>query len=84
VPEAGGIDRPILSGEPPDPINIPEGCRFHARCPALVAGEASAAGVDELCTTKDLGLEEVAPAHFAACHLASKQLLGRPVETPPP
>ncbi len=84
VPEAGGIDRPILSGEPPDPINIPQGCRFHPRCPAVVAGNASAAGVEELCRSKDLGLEEVAASHFAACHLTSKELLGRPSETAPP
>ena len=32
VPEAGGTDRPILQGEPPDPTRIPTGCRFH---PAL-------------------------------------------------
>ncbi len=25
VPEAGGIDRPILTGEPPDPTRIPRG-----------------------------------------------------------
>ncbi len=27
------VDRPILSGEPPDPTKIPSGCRFHPRCP---------------------------------------------------
>jgi peptide/nickel transport system ATP-binding protein len=26
-----------LAGEPPDPTNIPAGCRFHPRCPRLAA-----------------------------------------------
>jgi oligopeptide/dipeptide ABC transporter ATP-binding protein len=75
VPEAGGIDRPYLQGEPPDPTNIPAGCRFHPRCPALAEGRAKAGGVEEQCLHEDLGLEELEPKHFAACHLTSK--LGR-------
>jgi oligopeptide/dipeptide ABC transporter ATP-binding protein len=71
VPEAGGVDRPILAGEPPDPTNIPPGCRFHPRCPALASGESARAGVDEACRGKDLGLDELRPEHLAACHLAS-------------
>jgi peptide/nickel transport system ATP-binding protein len=71
VPEAGGVDRPILAGEPPDPTNIPPGCRFHPRCPALASGESARVGVDEACRGKDLGLDELRPKHFAACHLAS-------------
>ncbi|MFB3738338.1 MAG: ABC transporter ATP-binding protein, partial [Candidatus Velamenicoccus archaeovorus] len=38
VPEAGGIDRPILQGEPPDPTRVPPGCRFHPRCPEVASG----------------------------------------------
>jgi oligopeptide/dipeptide ABC transporter ATP-binding protein len=72
VPEAGGIDRPYLQGEPPDPTKIPPGCRFHPRCPALAQGRSKAAGVDERCLGEDLGLEEILPQHFAACHLTSK------------
>jgi oligopeptide/dipeptide ABC transporter ATP-binding protein len=71
VPEAGGIDRPVLAGEPPDPTRIPEGCRFHPRCPAVAAGAAAAAGVEDACRGTDLGLEEIRPGHFAACHLAA-------------
>lgn len=36
----GTVDRRhpvLLAGEPPDPTAIPEGCRFHPRCPALQA-----------------------------------------------
>jgi oligopeptide/dipeptide ABC transporter ATP-binding protein len=70
VPEAGGADRPILAGEPPDPTSIPEGCRFHPRCPALATGQSAQAGVDGACREQDLGLDELASAHFVACHLA--------------
>jgi oligopeptide/dipeptide ABC transporter ATP-binding protein len=85
VPEAEGIDRPILSGEPPDPTNIPEGCRFHPRCPAVLNGDAAAAGVEEACRTRDLGLEQLQPAHLAACHLASVRVAdARAAATPPP
>jgi oligopeptide/dipeptide ABC transporter ATP-binding protein len=73
VPEAGGIDRPYLQGEPPDPTKIPPGCRFHPRCPALSDGAAARAGVEELCRGKDLGLIEITPEHFAACHLTAKE-----------
>jgi len=70
VPEAGGLSRPVLSGEPPDPTRIPEGCRFHPRCPEVVTGAAASAGVEARCRGEDLGLIELGPEHFAACHLA--------------
>ncbi len=71
VPEAGGLSRPFLTGEPPDPTRIPEGCRFHPRCPELISGAAAAAGVEARCRGEDLGLIELRPDHFAACHLAA-------------
>jgi oligopeptide/dipeptide ABC transporter ATP-binding protein len=71
VPEAGGLDRPILTGEPPDPTRIPPGCRFHPRCPEVASGAARAAGVEDRCRGEDLGLMELRPGHFAACHLAA-------------
>lgn len=70
VPEAGGLDRPILTGEPPDPTRIPPGCRFHPRCPEVVSGTARTAGVETKCRGQDLELQELRPAHYAACHLA--------------
>jgi oligopeptide/dipeptide ABC transporter ATP-binding protein len=70
VPEAGGLDRPILTGEPPDPTRIPPGCRFHPRCPEVVSGAARTAGVETRCREQDLELQELRPAHYAACHLA--------------
>ncbi len=71
VPEAGGLSRPFLAGEPPDPTQIPGGCRFHPRCPALASGASAEAGVDDRCRGEDLGLFELRPGHFAACHLAA-------------
>jgi oligopeptide/dipeptide ABC transporter ATP-binding protein len=71
VPEAGGIDRPYLTGEPPDPTSVPPGCRFHPRCPKVVDGTSAAHGVEGRCRGEDLGLMELRPGHLAACHLAN-------------
>jgi peptide/nickel transport system ATP-binding protein len=84
VPEPQGTDRPILTGEPPDPTRIPDGCRFHPRCPVLGSGRAAELGVEPDCRERDLGLEVLRAAHAAACHATSKEMLGRPDETPPP
>jgi oligopeptide/dipeptide ABC transporter ATP-binding protein len=80
VPEAGGIDRPILLGEPPDPTRVPAGCRFHPRCPVVASGEAATLGIEGKCREDDLGLEELSPGHLAACYAAS---LKRGSVTPP-
>ena len=47
----------ILSGETPNPINLPEGCRFHPRCPQ----------VTEACKVSDPPFVELGKAHRAAC-----------------
>jgi oligopeptide/dipeptide ABC transporter ATP-binding protein len=83
VPEAGGLERPVLSGEPPDPTNVPGGCRFHPRCPALAGGESAANGVDEACRGRDLGLADLRPGQLAACHLAAARAGLRAVPPPP-
>ncbi|MGZ8631444.1 MAG: oligopeptide/dipeptide ABC transporter ATP-binding protein, partial [Actinomycetota bacterium] len=67
VPEAGGLDRPILTGEPPDPTRIPEGCRFHPRCPVVESGRAAELGIESRCRGEDLSLRELAPDHDVAC-----------------
>jgi oligopeptide/dipeptide ABC transporter ATP-binding protein len=54
----------ILSGETPNPVNVPPGCRFHPRCPVAV----------DRCREIDPELRdvaEVAPGHRAACILLS-------------
>ena len=70
VPEVGGLSRPFLTGDAPDPTQIPEGCRFHPRCPEVVSGSTARLGIEDRCRGEDLGLIELRPGHFAACHLA--------------
>jgi peptide/nickel transport system ATP-binding protein len=49
-----------LSGDPPNPINPPSGCRFHTRCSV----------VDAVCSQKSPGLYSLLAAHHqAACHI---------------
>ncbi|HEY7659971.1 MAG TPA: ABC transporter ATP-binding protein [Actinomycetota bacterium] len=71
VPEAGGLSRPFLSGEPPDPTRIPGGCRFHPRCPQVTSGAAAQLGIEDRCRGEDPALLELRPGHFAACHLSA-------------
>ena len=70
VPEPGGLERPILTGEPPDPTRIPPGCRFHPRCPVVASGRAAELGIEDRCRTEDLALLDVAPEHSSACYEA--------------
>ena len=49
----------ILEGDPPNPINLPPGCRFHPRCPAAF----------ERCPQIDPHLMPVADGHEVACLL---------------
>ena len=49
-----------LTGDPPNPINPPPGCRFHTRC----AFNAAPCGVDE-------PMLAGAPEHRTACHLVN-------------
>jgi oligopeptide/dipeptide ABC transporter ATP-binding protein len=50
--------RLVISGEPPNPINPPSGCRFHTRCPRA----------SEICRSVEPQLTEYAGGHLAACH----------------
>jgi peptide/nickel transport system ATP-binding protein len=68
VPEVEEMEQLILQGEAPDPTRIPPGCRFHPRCPLVASGEAARLGIEDRCRSEDLGLEDVAPDHRAACH----------------
>ena len=71
VPEPGGLDRPILTGEPPDPTMIPAGCRFHVRCPVVASGRAQSLGIEARCRGEDVALIGDSAAHLAACHLVA-------------
>jgi oligopeptide/dipeptide ABC transporter ATP-binding protein len=50
--------RPLVSGEPPNPVHPPSGCRFHTRCPRAT----------EICSRVEPRLTEYAGGHLAACH----------------
>jgi oligopeptide/dipeptide ABC transporter ATP-binding protein len=56
---ADGTARRIapIPGQPPDLVNPPPGCPFHARCP-LASAE---------CMNGDFPLREISPGHFSAC-----------------
>jgi peptide/nickel transport system ATP-binding protein len=74
VPETERVEPVVLVGETPDPTRIPNGCRFHTRCPALADGAAATAGVDGQCRTVALPVltaEVGADKHTSACHLVT-------------
>ena len=51
-------ERPIVSGEPPNPIRPPSGCRFHTRCPRAT----------DICKRVEPQITVYAGGHMAACH----------------
>ncbi|MBW2051687.1 MAG: hypothetical protein JRI85_05530 [Deltaproteobacteria bacterium] len=53
------VSQVSLEGEVPNPMNPPEGCRFHPRC-----SEAKS-----ICTTQAPDMREIASGHFVTCHL---------------
>jgi peptide/nickel transport system ATP-binding protein len=69
VPEIDHVEPVVLTGEVPDPTRIPQGCRFHPRCPALGDGSAAAAGVDDACRRTRLDILPASDGHHTACHL---------------
>ncbi len=54
------MERTVLEGEVPSPVNPPSGCRFHTRC----------ARVTERCRAEEPEKREIEPDHLVACHLA--------------
>lgn len=62
IPELKGRrPRIILVGDVPSPLNPPDGCRFHTRCPFVI----------DRCLKEEPLLEFVRPGHLAACHRKS-------------
>jgi len=55
------IEEPPITGDPPNPIDPPSGCRFHTRCPFA----------ETVCETSDpaLGAGKGPQSHVAACHM---------------
>ncbi len=53
------MNRVILKGDIPSPVNPPKGCKFHTRCDKCM----------EICKTVAPKYKEVEEGHFCACHL---------------
>ena len=62
IPTVGENDikreRILLQGDIPSPVNPPNGCRFHTRCPH----------VTERCTKEIPGMQDFGNGHLCACH----------------
>lgn len=54
-------ERSVPRGEIPSPVNLPPGCSFHTRCPALIAR----------CRVEDPAFREVGEGHWVRCHLCA-------------
>jgi oligopeptide/dipeptide ABC transporter ATP-binding protein len=59
VADPEDIKEVTLEGEVPSPLNPPEGCAFHPRCPVC----------EPRCSKEGPFMREVAPEHAAACHV---------------
>ncbi|MDE6868278.1 MAG: ATP-binding cassette domain-containing protein, partial [Clostridia bacterium] len=53
------MNRVILKGDIPSPVNPPSGCKFHTRCESCM----------DICTRIKPIYKEVEKGHFCACHL---------------
>ncbi|MBI4280559.1 MAG: ABC transporter ATP-binding protein [Armatimonadetes bacterium] len=54
--------RVTVAGEPPNPLAIPAGCRFHPRCPMAEA----------ICRAEDPPLRHLGDGRWSACHFAEQ------------
>ncbi len=53
-------DAAPISGDPPNPIDPPAGCRFHTRC----------ASAEPVCAARDPALTVLGGGHAVACHMS--------------
>lgn len=68
LPRIDRMAEPIsIPGVPPDPVAMPEGCRFARRCPFAL----------DIRTLAEPPLTPVASGHRAACHRAAEMPLLR-------
>ena len=53
------MNRILLKGDIPSPVNPPKGCKFHTRCEHCM----------DICTMVPPAYKEVENGHYCACHL---------------
>ena len=53
-----------IDGLPPDPTSLPEGCKFHPRCPRA----------SDACKCSQVGLKEVSSGHLCRCLKAGEEV----------
>ncbi|MBN9081036.1 MAG: dipeptide/oligopeptide/nickel ABC transporter ATP-binding protein [Rhizobiales bacterium 62-17] len=56
------MTEPPISGDPPNPVNPPSGCRFRTRC----------AFAETVCAAEAPSLSQAGPDHFVACHMVRR------------
>lgn len=56
------MEKPMIEGNPPSPIDLPNGCRFCKRCKKA----------EGLCFEEEPPLKEMEPGHFCACYKAAR------------
>ena len=63
-----GLPRPDLRGEPPSPVDLPSGYRFHPRCPQAA----------DICQHADPEPRPVRPGstHIVSCHFGADPIPG--------
>ena len=59
---------PQLKGEPPSPIDLPSGCRFHPRCPLA----------QDICRTAVPAISRPGDDHIVTCHFWDQYQPGPP------
>jgi peptide/nickel transport system ATP-binding protein len=57
--------RILIPGDPPDPLALPEGCRFANRCPVA----------QDRCKAEQPALKQIAEGHKVACHLVDERAI---------
>lgn len=62
------MQRVMLEGDIPSPVNPPKGCKFHTRCSKCM----------DACKFVSPEYKEVRENHFVACHLYNEEIMANP------